>query len=171
MTIAGMTRDRRDANAITRCYFSPLVSANHQPQDSMNDLNITAAGLSFTARLERELAPRTCAAFEAMLPFTHSMVQARWSGEAAWVPLGNLALDLAAENATSHPLPGHLLLYPGGLSEVELLVPYGKTSFACKDGPLAGNHFITIESGAELLQELGQRVLWRGAQPIVISRS
>ena len=33
-------------------------------------------------------APRTCAAFQAMLPFRNRLVQARWSGEAAWIPLG-----------------------------------------------------------------------------------
>jgi hypothetical protein len=36
-------------------------------------------------------------------------------------------------------------------------------------GQLAGNHFLTLVSGLELLPELGRRVLWEGAQPIRIA--
>jgi len=83
------------------------------------------------------------------------------------VPLGwELELDLGAENATTYPARGELLLYPGGLSEVEILFPYGATNFASKMGQLAGNHFATIESGGERLAELGNAVLWQGAQAI-----
>ena len=41
------------------------------------------------------------------------------------------------ENATTYPLPGEVLLYPGGVSETELLVPYGRTQFGSKAGLLA----------------------------------
>jgi len=94
-------------------------------------------------------------------------MQARWSGEAAWVPLGwELDLGLGPENATSYPGLGELLLYPGGVSEVEILFPYGATCFASKMGQLAGNHFATIVDGGERLRELGDTVLERGAQQI-----
>jgi len=106
--------------------------------------------------------------FRALLPFQNRLIQARWSGEAAWVPLGDLRLDVPAENATSHPSRGDLLFHPGGASETELLFPYGSTCFASKVGQLAGNHFLTITSGQNLLPELGRRVLWEGAQPIRI---
>ena len=33
-------------------------------------------------------------------------------------------------------------------------------------GDLAGNHFITITKGRELLPEFGEYVLWHGAQDI-----
>jgi hypothetical protein len=101
-----------------------------------------------------------------MLPLKANLIQARWSGEAAWIPLGDLALDLSYENHTSHPAPGELLLYPGGMSETEILFPYGPTLFASKMGQLAGNHFATIFEGNELLGELGELVLWKGAQEI-----
>jgi hypothetical protein len=130
-------------------------------------LRITAGGLDFEARLEEEKAPRTIAALRPLLPLDGRLVQARWSGEAAWVPLGlELELGLNSENATTYPAPGELLLYPGGLSEVEILFPYGATNFASKMGQLAGNHFATIESGRERLAELGNAVLWEGAQAI-----
>lgn len=134
-------------------------------------LEITVGSLRFTARWEANAAPRTCAAFRRLLPLRARLVQARWSGESAWVPLGDLEIGLGFENHTSYPAAGHLLLYPGGISETEVLFPYGSTSFASKAGPLAGNHFATIEEGRELLSELGRRVLYDGAQEIVFSEA
>jgi hypothetical protein len=135
-------------------------------------LKISVAEFEFTARLEDDRAPKTIAALRRMLPLESELVQARWSGEAAWVPLGwELDLDLGPENATSYPAPGDLLVYPGGLSEVEILFPYGATNFASKMGQLAGNHFATIDSGGERLAELGEAVLRRGAQAIRFEES
>ncbi len=132
-------------------------------------LEITVGSLRFTARWESNAAPKTCAAFRRLVPLRARLVQARWSGEAAWVPLGDLETGLGFENHTSYPAAGQLLLYPGGISETEVLFPYGSTSFASKAGPLAGNHFATIEEGRELLTELGRQVLYDGAQEIVFS--
>ncbi|HEY2597949.1 MAG TPA: DUF3830 family protein [Candidatus Dormibacteraeota bacterium] len=129
-------------------------------------IEIAIADLRFLARLETEKAPETCARFRAMLPLKAQILQARWSGEAAWIPLGNVNLDLGYENHTSYPAPGQLLLYPGGISETEILFPYGSTMFASKVGQLAGNHFATIYEGIEQLAEFGKRVAWKGAQEI-----
>jgi hypothetical protein len=130
-------------------------------------LRITAGEFEFRARLEEDKAPRTIGELRKLLPLDGELVQARWSGEAAWVPLGwELELGLGPENATTYPAPGELLLYPGGLSEVEILFPYGATNFASKMGQLAGNHFATIEAGRERLPELGEAVLRKSAQPI-----
>ncbi len=101
-----------------------------------------------------------------MLPLDSKVIQARWSGESAWIPFGDLDVGVGPENANSYPAPGELLLYPGGLSETEILFPYGATCFASKMGQLAGNHFATIVEGNEQLPALGQRVLWQGAQEI-----
>ncbi len=114
-------------------------------------------------------APRTVAAFRTLLPLESRLVHARWSGEACWIPFGELDLALEFENATCYPSPGELLLYRGGKSETELLLPYGPTSFASKAGSLAGNHFATVTEGREHLRELGRRVLMEGAQPIRIA--
>ena len=125
--------------------------------------------MHFSARLETEAAPRSSARFESMLPLRTQIIQARWSGEACWIPFGDLDLNLGFENHTSYPAPGQLLLYPGGLSETEILFPYGSTMFASKVGQLAGNHFATIHEGREQLAELGRLVLWKGAQEITFS--
>ena len=137
----------------------------------MGSLVISAGPYTFTARLETEKAPLTCAAFLKLLPFKKNVLHVRWSGESTWVPLGDLALDVPAENATTYPLPGEILLYPGGVSETEVLIPYGRTQFGSKAGLLAGNHFLTIVSGLENLSELGRLTLWEGAQPITIDRA
>src|SRR5258708_24743179 len=128
--------------------------------------------LRFVARMEEERCPRTCEVFSRALPLVAQLIQARWSGEAAWVPLGGSTLEGAGvplENPTSHPASGQLLLYPGGLSEPELLFPYGATTFSSKVGQLAGNPFLTLVEGREHLDELGRRVLWDGAQQISFS--
>lgn len=130
-------------------------------------VKITVGSLEFRARLEEKMAPKTVAAFRKLLPLRGKLVQARWSGQAAWVPLGDLQTGLGHENATTYPGAGELLVYPGGLSETEILFPYGQTAFGSKAGPLAGNHFATVEDGREQLNELGRRVLWDGAQDIV----
>jgi hypothetical protein len=129
-------------------------------------LEIRAAEFRFSARLEDESAPQTVAAFRRLLPLESRIIQARWSGQSAWIPFGELDVGIGSENATSYPAPGEILLYPGGVSETEILFPYGPTCFASKAGQLAGNHFATIVEGAEQLPELGELVLWKGAQPI-----
>ncbi len=134
-------------------------------------LKITVGSLRFAARLETQAAPATCAAFRKILPLRGKLIQARWSGEAAWVPLGELDTGLRFENHTSYPAAGQLLLYPGGISETEILLPYGATRFASKAGQLAGNHFATIEEGQEQLAELGRRILWEGAQEILFEEN
>ena len=137
----------------------------------MSDVVISSGSLRFDARFETAAAPRTCAAFMKLLPFTNRLVHVRWSGEAVWVPLGDLALGVPSENATSYPSPGQVILYPGGVSETEILISYGAACFASKAGQLAGNHFLTIVSGAEHLRALGEAALWKGAQPIAIDRA
>jgi hypothetical protein len=132
-------------------------------------LDIAAGGFDFVARLEEEAAPKTVAAFRRLLPLESRIIHVRWSGEGGWIPFGDLDLGLGPENATCYPNPGELVLYPGGISETEILLAYGYVSFASKAGPLAGNHFATILEGGENLRELGRRFLWDGAQEIRFS--
>src|ERR1700689_3183529 len=132
----------------------------------MNLLRITAGPYSFLARFEDADAPQTCAKFRTLLPYRQRIIHVRWSGEACWIPLGDFDLGLPPENHTSYPTPGQILLYPGGISETEILLGYDAVPFASKVDQLAGNHFLTIIEGNENLASLGKLVLWSGAQNI-----
>src|SRR5690242_5352181 len=129
----------------------------------MTLLRIKAGPYQFEARMEEALAPKTCAKFKTLLPYKERIIHVRWSGEGCWIPLGNLDLGLPYENATSHPAPGDIILYPGGISETEILLAYGGVMFASKVGQLAGNHFLTVTKGRENLLPLGKLTLWEGA--------
>jgi hypothetical protein len=121
----------------------------------------------FTARLRRDLAPRSCEYLLGLLPYGAQVIHARWSGEALWAPLAAVVppdLMLPWESATADPVPGQVLLYAGECSVPELYIPYGVNRFACKHGPLEGNPVLTIEDRLDRLAELGPEVLWQGAR-------
>jgi hypothetical protein len=128
----------------------------------------------FTARLRRDLAPRSCECLMELLPHAGKVIHARWSGEALWSPLEGVFpqhLTLPRENATGDPAPGQLLLYAGERSVPELYIPYGVNRFACKAGPLEGNPVLSIEAGLDRLTQLGPEVLWQGVKELRIEVS
>ncbi|MCL3883116.1 DUF3830 family protein [Marivita sp. GX14005] len=131
-------------------------------------VRITAGRYRFDARFESAAAPDTVAAIRKRLPYRGQLVHVRWSGEGVWVPLGDTDFGVGYENHTSHPAPGHMLLYPGGISETEIILAYGGLDFSSKIGQLAGNHFLTITSDLDDLPRLGHDVLWKGAQDLLI---
>jgi hypothetical protein len=130
------------------------------------NLKITVGDLVFTAETHSEKTPETCRMLNEIMPIMGSLIQARWSGEAAWLQMDPYGVEAPQENATSYPGPGQLLYYSGGISEKEMLFPYGSAIFASKFGLLPGNHFATIIEGN--LEKLGLKVLWEGAQDIII---
>ena len=133
-----------------------------------NRITITVGkDIRFVAQFEEKNAPKTVAAFRKLMPYKQKIVHCRWSGEGCWIPLGEFKLDVGFENHTSFPAPGHVLWYPGGFSETELIFAYGGVRFASKMGQLAGNHFLTVVEGMDRLPEMGRRVLYEGAQEIV----
>ena len=103
----------------------------------MSDLVIKIGDVEFKAKFEKDKSPKTCAAFEAAMPFQSKIIHVRWSGEAVWIPLGDRQFGVGFEDATSHPSPGEIILYPGGVSETEILLAYGPACFASKAGQLA----------------------------------
>ncbi len=132
----------------------------------MTKLKVTIAGIEFDAKFEED-APKTVSAFKAQLPYKSKVVHVRWSGEGVWIPLGDTDFGVDYENHTTYPAPGQFVLYPGGISETEILLAYGGVNFASKMGQLAGNHFITLTSNLDKLKEIGPKVLWEGAQDIL----
>lgn len=136
----------------------------------MNLIQVVVGPFRFVGRLEDKLAPLTSKAFASLLPYKQKIIHARWSGEACWIPLGTKNFTVPIENHTSYPAPGQFILYPGGFSETEILLAYGGVRFASKVGQLAGNHFLTLTEGLDMLPEVGRKVLWEGAQDVVFSR-
>jgi hypothetical protein len=134
----------------------------------MDTLRIAIDTHVFEARFETAAAPKTVAVFRSLLPYVNKVIHVRWSGEGVWIPLGDLNLGLSYENHTSFPAPGHMIVYPGGISETEILLAYGGVCFASKMGQLAGNHFLTITSDLDKLAAVGRAVLWEGAKTIRI---
>lgn len=134
----------------------------------MSKLRIIAGPFTFDARFEEQAAPKTCAMFKKLLPYEQKAIHVRWSGEAVWIPLGDTQMGVEYENHTSFPAPGQMILYPGGISETEILLAYGGVRFASKVGQLAGNHFITITSNLDDVTKLGKLCLWEGAQKLRI---
>jgi len=134
----------------------------------MSKLKISAGPFTFDARFEDQAAPKTCAMFRKLLPYDQRAIHVRWSGEAVWIPLGDTQMGVEYENHTSFPAPGQMILYPGGISETEILLAYGGVRFASKMGQLAGNHFITITASLDDVAKLGKLCLWEGAPKIRI---
>ncbi|MDX9888689.1 MAG: DUF3830 family protein [Anaerovoracaceae bacterium] len=134
----------------------------------MTKLKFKVAGREMIAVLEEENAPKTCEVFKKMLPLKEKMIHVRWSGQGVWIPYGEERTGLEYENNTSHPQKGQMLLYIGGVSEMEIILAYGACLFASASGQLSGNHFLTIVEGEEYLEEIGTKVLWEGAQEVEI---
>jgi len=133
----------------------------------MSQVKVIAGPHTFKGRFEEKAAPKTVAAFVKRLPFVGKIIHVRWSGEGVWSPLGDLDFGVGFENNTCYPSPGQVILYPGGVSETELLIAYGYVNFASKAGQLSGNHFLTLTSGLDNLTTLGRKVLYEGVQDIV----
>ena len=131
-------------------------------------VEIISGDYRFVADLLTEEAPKTCEVFEKMLPLKSEFIHVRWSGEGIWIPYGDTRTGLEYENHTSHPAKGEMLLYPGGISEMEIIMSYGRCCFARQYGQLAGNHFLTVTEGLDKIYEFGRKVLYEGAQPIEI---
>ncbi len=135
----------------------------------MSRVRIQSGTYAFIGQLHEEAAPETCKVFRSMLPMRSKFIHVRWSGEGIWIPFGELRTGLELENHISHPAKGEMLFYPGGVSEMELILSYGRCCFASQYGQLPGNHFLTIVDGLENLDEFGKKVLWEGAQEIEIT--
>ena len=115
----------------------------------MGTLRIEVGDLHFSARWEAA-APRTIEAIRRMLPIESKLIHCRWTGESTWIPFGDFRPGLDYENHTSHPAPGQLAIYPGGISECEIFFPYGGCTTASKVGQLAANHFASVVAGRRL---------------------
>jgi hypothetical protein len=142
------------------------MKPDNQLPNLANRLHFAIGAFRFSGRFEAG-APVSSAWLLKQLPYVGVLLQARWSGEAGWSPL-RTEVRLEPENAMIHPEPGQVLLYAGAHSQSELLIPYGICGFACKVGPLSGNHVVTLDCGLNELQAIGESLQFKGAQPLRI---
>ena len=166
------------------------------------NVHIKVGDMRFVARLESKAAPHTCDAFMSLLPLQTQLIQARWSGEAAWIPLGDLKLGLKFKFLDDYQhgdpvalavrgfvkLPtadkdkglgtgkaswGGDLMLSGSKSgrpwQAGIRDPRGPRDVYFATAPVTDHAFST--AGNERLQELGEVVLWRGAQEISFTAS
>ena len=122
-------------------------------------LEITAAGMRFVARWEDELAPKTVAAFKAILPLEDKIIHCRWSGESNWIPWGYCDLRDRARERDELSASGRAVSLPRRPERDGAPLSYGYCSFASKAGHLWANHFATLVEGQAQLRELGRLTL------------
>ena len=132
----------------------------------MDELRMTIADMVFDARLETDKAPRTCAAFVDRPGLRQPHRPCPLERRSRVDPARRLPVRRRLREPHELPGTGPIILYPGGISETEILLAYGGVRFASKVGQLAGNHFLTLTSGLDQLPEIGRLALWEGAKPI-----
>ncbi|MGW8178334.1 MAG: DUF3830 family protein, partial [bacterium] len=74
-------------------------------------IKVTIGNFVFKIKLHQDKAPETCRHLLEKMPITGKAIQARWSGEAAWLQMDPYGIEAPQENATSYPGPGQLLYY------------------------------------------------------------
>jgi len=110
----------------------------------------------FKAKLHTEKAPETCRLLTEKMPITGKAIQARWSGEAVWLQMDPYRVEAPQENATSC-----------ARSQRErdtdtIWVRYIREQVRVVTGKSLCYH----REGVELLEKMGETVLWKGAQDI-----
>jgi hypothetical protein len=150
---------------LTRRNFS--ARATNRPKLD-HRIRLAAGPYEFAGTLELETAPLSAAWLVNEFPLRGTLRHGCWSGEAAWLPLGD-APHLASENATAYPRPGQILLYAGMTSQAELLIPYGACAFASKAGSLAGSPVISLDDSFEDLRALGSLLIAKGVQTLQLN--
>jgi len=77
-----------------------LELRTYRRTSTLNRIHITAASMRFVAETHQD-APRTVAAFLALLPYQQKLIHVKWSGEAVWSPLGDFDLGVGFEKANA----------------------------------------------------------------------
>ena len=133
---------------------------------------VSIGSSNFSASIESVEGSASSRALMQLLPYSGTVLHARWSGEAIWSPLQTswpAESLLPEESAVAEPRPGQLLLYAGPHSEPEILIAYGETRFASRFGGLRGNPVLTIVERLDELAHVGRSILENGASTLHIA--
>lgn len=146
--------------------YCETPSTAHQEKSSMSQLIVRAGDFTFQARFEEALAPKTVAAFRKAMPFQSQAIHNRWSGEAVWMPLGDLDFGVSYQepHQPSRTRPDHPLSRRHQRDR-----NLGWPMAACITPARWASPWQSLhhpDPGLENLTAFGKTVLWKGAQNI-----
>ena len=94
-----------------------------------------------------DAAPRTVAVISLLLPLRSRLIHFAGAGGLLDPVRRRAFLDLRPRTRPATRRRAEIIVYPGGMSECEILVAYGSVDFSSKVGQLWGNHFATMTTG------------------------
>ncbi|HWU37992.1 MAG TPA: cyclophilin-like fold protein [Candidatus Acidoferrum sp.] len=135
----------------------------------MKQIEIEFGGVTFTATLHEDKAPKTVAALWKILPIDDpAAVHAMWSGE--MFHLTPKIVDLGVqevENAKAYQWPGEIVFYP---PIQEIAICYGEARFTGPIGPLRVTGLGMIEGQLDLLKQKASALHLEGKKRIIFRR-
>jgi hypothetical protein len=135
----------------------------------MKQIEIEFGGVTFTATLHEDKAPKTVAALWKALPIDDpAAVHAMWSGE--MFHLTPKIVDLGVqevENGKSYQWPGEIVFYP---PIQEIAICYGEARFTGPIGPLKVTGLGMIEGQLDLLKQKASALHLEGKKRIIFRR-
>jgi hypothetical protein len=150
-------------------------------------LHLARSGVTATAELAEELAPRTCDAVWDALPFKTTVCHGRRSGAEVYFLIPPLRDNPGRENATIYPIPGDVTFawFPHGYREMpkhvsvdtsrglfDIMIFYGRDSQPLSpEGPTPVNVFATIVEGLKDFAQGCEDVWLRGCDEITVDRA
>ncbi len=135
----------------------------------MKKIEIEFGGVTFTATLHEDKAPKTVAALWKALPIDDpAAVHAMWSGEMFHLTPKIVDLGvLEVENAKAYQWPGEIVFYP---PIQEIAICYGEARFTGPIGPLKVTGLGMIEGQLDLLKQKASALHLEGKKRIIFRR-
>jgi|SRR6266536_2690956 len=132
-------------------------------------VELEVAGVTVTAVLLEDLAPKTTSAFWEALPIQQTLRHVRWGGNGAYVIERKLRDEklFPLENRIAYYFPGTISLKP---EHGELAFSYGQSQARSLGGNGWATHFADIEGDTSEFLDVLARTQHEGGKPMVIRR-
>lgn len=131
-------------------------------------IDLSLDGVSATARLHEQQAPKTVERFWNAMPIDETMRHVRWSGSAGYIlsaALRDPAFPL--ENRVSMYIPGTINFRP---EHGEVAISYGPAQARDGNGMAWATHVATLEGDAKAFLDAVARTQHEGRKRLRISR-
>jgi hypothetical protein len=137
-------------------------------QPPMKQIELEVEGVVITATLLDDKAPDAVEAVWGALPLAATLRHARWSGNAAFVPVPELVKpELKVENQVSFVYPGAICLLP---DRGELILGYGQSQARTEAGNVWVSHVAALDGDPAEFFALLAETQKKGHKPISIRR-